>query len=431
MPYDASALGARRIAVIGGGISGMGAAHRLAHRHRVTLFEAAPRLGGHACTVVAGERGDQPVDIGFIVFNHATYPRLTALFHELGVETAPSAMTFGCSIGGGRLEYALRDLNGLFAQRRNALRPGYWRMLRDILRFSKEAHRFEADDSISVADMLAVLRTGPEFRDHYLLPFSGAIWSTPTDEVMDFPAAALVRFFRNHRLLEPTGQHQWYTVRGGSIEYVSRLQAALVARGVNIDLGRGVETVRRVPGGVELRQPGGDWQYFDEVVFATHSDDSFRMLADPSAEERASVGAIAYQPNDVVLHSDTRIMPRRRAAWASWVYTEDRDKRSPRIDLTYWMNSLQPIPADDPLFVTLNTARDIDPAKVHHATVFRHPVYDRGAMAAQARVHALNGTRNTWFCGAWLRNGFHEDGLATACEVADALTERAAKGVAA
>mgnify|MGYP001224361374 CR=1 FL=1 len=421
----------RRVAVIGGGISGMGAARALAPRCEVTLFEAGPRLGGHACTVMGGRNRDLPVDIGFIVYNEANYPHLTRLFRELDVPVAEAAMTFGVSIDGGRLEYALKDLGALFAQRRNALRPQFWRLMRDILRFNTRAHFYARDDGLTLREMLEDLQLSDWFRDYYILPFSGAIWSTPVAGVLDFPAAALVRFFQNHNLLGIKGQHQWYTVQGGSREYVTRLEAALAAAGVTLRTGQPVETVLREPGGVRVKPAGGDWQSFDEVVFACHSDDAIAMLGDPSEDERQSVGAIAYQPNEIVLHGDARMMPKRRSAWASWVYTEERDRRSDRIDLTYWMNSLQPIPGNEQCFVTLNTTRAIDPGLVWHRATFRHPVYVTGTLTAQKRVEALNGTQNTWFCGAWLRNGFHEDGLATGIETAERLLARLPVGVAA
>ncbi|WP_108262796.1 NAD(P)/FAD-dependent oxidoreductase [Mangrovicoccus ximenensis] len=411
----------RRVAVIGGGISGMGAALGLSPWHKVTLFEASSRLGGHANTVLGGRRGDQPVDIGFIVFNRVNYPQLTRLFAELEVPVAPAAMTFGVSIGGGQLEYALQDMGALFAQRRNLARPAYWRMLRDVLRFNARAGRYADDDSLTVRAMLEDLGSSDWFRDYYLLPFSGAIWSTPVREVLDFPAAALVRFFQNHHLLDTKGQHQWYTVEGGSREYVSRLEQLLARRNAEIRTNAQVDAVLREDGLVRVKAAGGDWEVFDDVVFATHADDTIRMIADPAEEELSSVGRIAYQPNDVVLHSDTSLMPRRRKAWASWVYTEGREGPGERIGLTYWMNSLQPIPMDDPLFVSLNSDRAIDPAKVHHMATFRHPVYTTDTLRAQQAVHRINGRRNTWFCGAWLKNGFHEDGLSTGLAVASGI----------
>ena len=425
MPFETPTIALpskrRSVAIIGAGISGMGAAHMLGDTHRVTLFESEKRLGGHARTVIAGRNGDQPVDTGFIVFNYANYPHLAALFAELDVPVVKSSMSFGASIGGGRLEYALHGADAFFAQRKNALNPAFVRMLRDIFHFNKNALRLARDKSLTIGEFLKLLGTGRYFRDYYLSPLSGAIWSTPTEKILDFPAYAMVDFFKNHALLNYSGQHQWYTVKDGSQSYVTRLEAAMRRKGVDIRLGAAVEGVRRTPLGVQVKAWGGEWEAFDEVVFATHSDDSLSMLTDPDPVEKQALGAIRYQPNDITLHADTRIMPKRRKTWASWVYTEDSQKRSDRIDLTYWMNSLQPIPMDDPHFVTLNTKRTIREELIYDQVTLRHPVYDLGALAAQKRLAEHNGTRNTWFCGAWMRHGFHEDGLASAVDVVEAI----------
>ena len=415
MPFDERP---RRIAVIGGGISGLGAAWGLRDDARVTLFEAAPRLGGHARTVIAGRRGDQPVDTGFIVWNEVNYPELVRLFAELDVPVARSDMGFGASLRGGRTEYALHGLGSLFAQASNAVNPGFLGMLRDILRFNAHAVRVAGDDrAMTIRDLLDRLGTGARFRDDYLLPMSGAIWSTPCAGILDFPAAALVRFFDNHNLLRTSGQHQWLTVRGGSVEYVRRLAARLVEAGVELRTGAPVRSVTRTGAGVEVRAAGGEAELFDEVVLATHADDTLALLSDADAEERAALSAVRYQPNRAVLHADPSVMPRRRRCWASWVYT-DCEGPGDRIGLTYWMNSLQPIPKDDPLFVTLNGVRPIREELIHDEVEFRHPVYDRAALAAQDRIAGMQGRRGTWFCGAWMRNGFHEDGLASGLDVA-------------
>lgn len=425
MPFELQGAGPRKIAVIGGGISGMGAAYRLSTHHRVTLIEAEPRLGGHARTIVAGKRGDQPVDTGFLVFNYANYPNLAALFDELDVPVTKSDMSFAASIDGGALEYGLKTVDALFAQRRNLARPNFLRMVRDIFQFNKNALRVANEDrSIGIGDFLDRLGTGPWFKDYYLAPLSGAIWSMPTEKIMDFPAHTMIQFFENHALLNHTGQHQWYTVDGGSVEYVRRLEAALVARGVDLRLGAPVQAVSRAAGAVQIKLEGADWAGFDEVVFATHSDDSLALLADPRAHEKAALGAVRYQANDVVLHADERIMPNRRKVWSSWNYTEDKDARSDRIDLTYWINSLQPVAKDDPHFVTLNSRRTIREDLIYDQTVLRHPVYDLAALRAQKEVRAFNGLNNTWFCGAWMNHGFHEDGLTSGLEVADAITTR-------
>ncbi len=432
MPFETTSPTRKRIAIIGGGISGMGAAHALSDGHDVALFESEARLGGHARTIIAGKNGDQPVDTGFLVFNYANYPHMAALFDELDVPVVKSNMSFGASIDGGRLEYGLASLDALFAQRTNAVNPRFLCMVRDILRFNRNALRVANEDRTrTVAQFLDVMGTGAWFRDYYLSPLSGAIWSTPTDKIMDFPAHAMIQFFENHALLSATGQHQWYTVKGGSIEYVRRLEAAMRRNGVDIRLGAPVQSVKREGLGAQVKAWGGDWETFDEVIFATHSDDSLSMLADPSEAEAAALGAVKYQPNDIILHRDERIMPKRRQTWSSWVYTEDKGAPSDRIDLTYWINSLQPVPMDDPHFVTLNTKRTIPDEMIYDQTVLRHPVYDLAALAAQDTVRATNGTRNTWFCGAWMRHGFHEDGLASGLDVARALTRTPALQVAA
>ena len=431
MPFDRPprpATAARRIAIIGAGISGMGAAHALALDHRVTLIEARGRLGGHARTRMAGPDADAPVDTGFIVYNHVNYPNLVALFAELGVETRPSEMSFSASIDGGRLEYALQSLNALFAQRRNLLRPSFLRMVRDILRFNKHGLALaEAKPDLSVAGLIDELGLSTGFRDHYLTPFSGAIWSTPKQRILEFPALALLRFFDNHALLGAYGQHQWYTVTGGSQAYVGRLEAALGRRGVDLRTRAPARAVRRTPAGVEVRQDGGAWEAFDEVILACHSDDALALLSDATPDERADLGAIRYQSNAVVLHSDTSLMPRRRRVWASWNYTETHHGPRDEIDLTYWMNALQPWLTGRDYMVTLNATRPIREDLIWDQTQLRHPVYDAGAFAAQARLKAANGARGTWFCGAWMRNGFHEDGLASAYDVVSGINAAPAR----
>ncbi len=432
MPFELQAGGPKKIAVIGAGISGMGAAYTLGAEHSVTLFEAEPRLGGHARTIVAGKRGDQPVDTGFLVFNYANYPLMGALFHELAVPVVESNMSFGASIGGGKLEYGLASLGALFAQKRNMAHPKFLRMVRDILKFNAQALDLARQHPhVTTGAFLQLLGTGDWFRDYYLLPLSGAIWSTPTEKIMDFPALAMMQFFENHALLNTTGQHQWYTVKGGSVEYVRRLEAAMRRRNVDIRTGTAVQHVQRQGGAVQIKAYGGALENFDEVIFATHSDDSLTMLSDPLPHETRALGAVKYQPNDVVLHCDADIMPKRRAVWSSWNYTEDAEKQSDRIDLTYWINKLQPVPQDDPHFVTLNSKRTIREDCIYDQTVLRHPVYDLGVLTAQEDVRRFNGTANTWFCGAWMRHGFHEDGLSSAIDVVDAIRARDAIPVAA
>ena len=430
MPFEMSSA-PRRIAVIGAGISGMAAAHLLSSAHVVVLYEAEKRLGGHARTLIAGKRGDQPVDTGFIVFNHVNYPNLTALFEKLGVPTAPSSMSFGASIDGGAIEYGLADADTVFAQRRNMVRPAFLRMVRDILHFNKHALSAVDNPNLTIGELLRDLGTGPWVRDHYITPFSGAIWSTPLSGILDFPAQALVRFFKNHGLMGYHDQHQWHTVKGGSVEYVRRLHTAMVDEGVDVRLGANIAAVKRVPAGVMVRCHGGEWEPFDDVIFACHSDQALALLSDASVNERRALSVIRYQPNEAVLHADPSVMPKRRKVWSSWVYVEPKGTTRSKIDLTYWMNSLQPIPMDDPLFVTLNTNRAIPNHLVHDVNTFYHPVFDVAALHAQDDIRAMNGTQRTWFCGAWMRNGFHEDGFASAMDVVERISIRSQRTIAA
>ncbi|SFS20232.1 NAD(P)/FAD-dependent oxidoreductase [Yoonia litorea] len=422
MPFETGTTVPRKIAVIGAGISGMGAAHALAKDHQVVLFEAEKRLGGHARTKMAGRNGDQTVDTGFIVFNYANYPNLTKLFEHLSVPVTKSNMSFGASFAGGKLEYALTSADALFAQRRNIANPKFLRMIADILKFNaKGLEAAKNDERLTIGGLLKELNLGNYFRDHYLLPFSGAIWSTPKEQIMDFPAYAMMKFFDNHALLSASGQHQWYTVDGGSQQYVSRLGEDMIQRGVNIRLGAGINTVRRNSTGAEVKADGADWEQFDEVVFATHSDDTLAMLSDATGAEKSVLGAIRYQPNKIVLHSDTSIMPQRRQVWSSWIYTEDADRTDTEINLTYWMNSLQPWLKGEDIMVTLNTKRPIKEELIWDEVTLRHPVYDLDAIAAQKAAVAMNGSNKTWFCGAWMKNGFHEDGLSSALDVVHSL----------
>jgi len=322
-------------------------------------------------------------------------------------------------------------LDSIFAQRSNLANPKFLRMLSDIVRFNKNATKIAQDRSLTIGGFLQKLGAGEYFRNYYLAPLSGAIWSTPVGKIMDFPAYSMIDFFENHALLSHSGQHQWYTVKGGSQEYVSRLGASLTAKGVDIRLNAAVQSVRRTALGVEIKTDGASWESFDEVVLATHSDDALALLSDPSAQETAALGAMKYQPNDIVLHADTSMMPKRRKTWASWIYSEDKEHVSDRIDLTYWMNSLQPIPMDDPHFVTLNTKRMIREELIYDQVTLRHPVYDLGAIAAQEQVRGFNGTNKTWFCGAWMKHGFHEDGLSSAIDVVRGMRDQSRVAMAA
>ena len=282
----------RKIAIVGGGISGLSAAYYLAPYHDVTLYEAAPRLGGHARTVMAGKNRDQPVDTGFIVFNKANYPHMVRLFQSLDVPIVTSDMSFAASLRGGKIEYGLRNLRALFAQPKNLVNPKFLRMVRDILKFNKDGLEASKEEGLTIGGLLVKLGLSDYFADHYLLPFSGAIWSTPKEKIMDFPAKTMVQFFDNHALMSANGQHQWYTVQGGSQEYVRRLGASMFSRGVDVRLASPIQAVRRTTTGVDVKVHGGDWEPFDEVVFATHSDNTLAMLSDAPEVETNTLGAV-------------------------------------------------------------------------------------------------------------------------------------------
>lgn len=329
------------------------------------------------------------------------------------------------------MEYGLASMNALFAQRSNIASPRFLRMVRDILKFNAKGLEASQDETLTIGQLLKKLKLSDYFRDHYLLPFSGAIWSTPKEKILDFPAYAMMKFFDNHALLSATGQHQWYTVDGGSREYVTRLGADMLKRGVETRLGAPIDAVRRTQAGAEVKTHGAEWEAFDEVVFATHSDDTLAMLSDATAVEQSVLGAVRYQPNKVVLHSDTSIMPKRRQVWSSWIYSEDAQRTDTEINLTYWMNSLQPWLKAEEMMVTLNSNRPIKEELIWDEVTLRHPVYDLEAIAAQQAAAAMNGANRTWFCGAWMKNGFHEDGLSSALDVVGSLNARARMNVAA
>ncbi|QOL82260.1 NAD(P)/FAD-dependent oxidoreductase [Pseudooceanicola spongiae] len=421
MSFDALSMRPQRIAIIGGGISGLAAAYMLSPHHRVTLYEAEARLGGHARTVMAGLHGDQPVDTGFIVFNYANYPHLTAMFRDLDVPVEKSDMSFGATINNGQVEYGLRDIAAVFGQKRNLLRPGFARMVRDILRFNARAEATARDDTMTVGDLMAELRLGSWFRDYYLKPICGAIWSTPPEGITAFPARSLVQFFRNHALLSAQGQHQWWTVSGGSIEYVRRIEAFLRASGTEIRTDAAIRAVTRDGLRPEVHIEGAEPEAYDQVILACHSDQALRLLAQPTAVEHSALSSVGYQDNHMILHRDVSQMPRRKACWSSWVYKADTTAQQSQIGVTYWMNRLQNIDESDPLFVSLNPCQSIPDDLIYDQKTFRHPVFDGPAVRAQKQIQAMQGENNTWFAGAWLRHGFHEDGFASAVRVARQL----------
>jgi predicted NAD/FAD-binding protein len=406
------------IAVIGAGISGMSAAWLLSQRHDVTVYEQENRLGGHSHTVDAP--GGTPVDTGFIVYNDRNYPNLVALFEHLKVPTKASEMSFAVSVDEGALEYGTTTFGQLIAQKRNVIRPRFWSMLNDLMRFYREAPSFQetGDQIASLGDYLDRGRYGRAFQDDHLLPMAAAIWSTPAGQVRDYPAAAMIRFCDNHGLLKVSGRPEWRTVDGGSRQYVSRLTAAYADR---VRIGRGVRQVSRSPNGVAVTDASGETARFDHVVFATHADQALAMLSDPSQDETALLGAFQYTRNETILHRDAALMPRRKAVWSSWNYLARTGDGANAPCVTYWMNRLQSIPEDNPLFVTLNPVKPPRPDTVIRTELYEHPVFDEAAIRAQRRIWQLQGRRNSWFCGAYFGSGFHEDGLQAGLAVAEAL----------
>ena len=402
-----------KIAVVGAGIAGNVAARELHRDHDVTVFEAGHHVGGHTHTHDVEMHGRRwQVDTGFIVFNDRTYPNFIALLDELGVASQQSSMSFSVRDEASGLEYNGTTLNTLFAQRRNLLRPSFLGMLRDIVRFNREAPALLAapGGELPLAEFLARGRYGSAFVDHYIVPMGAAIWSTDPDSMLAFPARFFVRFLHHHGLLTVNDRPVWRTIRGGSARYVERLTAPFRDR---IRLDTPVQWIRRLPGSVVVKARGHEAVRYDAAFLACHSDQALGLLADPSAAEREVLGAIPYQHNEAVLHTDTRLLPRRRRAWAAWNYHVLPGNRGP-VALTYNMNILQRLDAPTPFLVTLNRSDAIDPARIVKRIAYQHPLYTPDCVAAQARQRELNGALCTYYCGAWWRNGFHEDGVVSA-----------------
>ena len=425
-----------KIAIIGSGISGLAAAHGLDGRALVTLFEAGAYFGGHTHTVditlpAPGGMVTHGVDTGFLVFNERTYPNLIKLLADLKVETAKSDMSFSVKASGssvGRsLEWSGASLNAVFAQRRNLVSWRFVRMLRDVLRFNTLATRLaesgeDAGLGQPLGDFLRQHGFSGEFRDWYFLPMMGCIWSCPVDQMLQFPVATMIRFCHNHGLLQVNNRPQWWTVKGGARRYVEKITAEIADKRLNTPVRR----IERDATGVRIITDGRS-EHFDKVVLATHSDQALGLLADATLQETQTLGAIRYQSNRAVLHTDTSVLPDRKLAWAAWNYERGeppgtgKSTESSRVCLHYLINRLQPIPFSQPVVVSLNPIREIAPALVLGEYDYAHPVFDLAAMAAQARVPHFQGQRHTWFCGAWMGYGFHEDGLKAGLEVARSL----------
>jgi len=423
-----------KIAIVGSGISGLAAAHALQGHADITLFEAGSYFGGHTHTVditLPTPRGSvtHGVDTGFLVFNERTYPQLIQLFAELGVKTSKSDMSFSVQAPGAQagqaLEWSGSSLNTVFAQRANLLNPRFLRMLRDVLRFNKLATRIaaqglDAELMQPLASFLTEQRFSDEFRDWYLLPMLGCIWSCPTDQMLQFPVATMIRFCHNHGLIQVTNRPQWWTVDGGARHYVENIVAQLSDRRLNTP----VQRIARDAAGVSITA-SGQTERFDKVVLACHSDQALALLAAPSAQERAALGAIRYQPNRAVLHTDTSVLPKNQRAWAAWNYqrppTAAASQSDARVCLHYLLNRLQPLPFVQPVVVSLNPGTDIDTSQVHGVFDYAHPVFDVAAIQAQRQLPGLQGLQHSYFCGAWTGYGFHEDGLKSGLAVAKLL----------
>lgn len=408
----------QRVAVIGGGIAGLASAWLLAEKHEVTLFEAADYAGGHTNTVDLQLEGQSfAVDTGFLVFNERTYPNLIALFRQLGVPSCSTDMSFSVSLDRGRDEWAGSSLGTVFAQRSKLLSLPFYRMLYDILRFNSAAPRLLQQvlaTPLTLGELLEVEGYGSRFRDHYLVPMAAAIWSSPSKEILDFPAATFLRFCLNHGLLQISQRPRWFTVPGGARQYVEKLCQTIQ----HVRLCSPVSSVRRTEQGVLINSPHGE-ERFDSVIFATHAPQTLAMLADASQEERDILSAVRYQPNTAVLHGDASLLPKRSKTWAAWNFLAETGQPSQRaVCVSYLLNALQPLPVSQPVIVTLNPLRDPDRNLEYARFVYEHPLFDNAAIAAQARLPMLQGKRNSWFAGAWTGYGFHEDGLKSALNVA-------------
>ena len=413
-----------KIAIIGSGISGLTCAYLLNRQHDISVFEAGSWIGGHTHTVDVSVGGEtHAVDTGFIVFNDWTYPNFIRMLGQIGVAFKPTEMSFSVRDAQSGLEYNGNNLNSLFAQRRNLLSPRFWGMLRDILRFNKEAlrdlheQRIAADTTLG--DYLKAQGYGERFIEHYIVPMGAAIWSMSLVEMLGFPLQFFVRFFKNHGLLSVSNRPQWCVIEGGSSRYIEPLSASFRER---IRLNCPVSRVERDPSGVVIHSAAGS-ERFDKVVFACHSDQALRLLAAPSAAEQEILGALPYADNDVVLHTDTRLLPQRKLAWASWNYRLDgtSDKQAA---VTYDMNILQGLQSQTTFCVSLNQTAAIDPSKVLARYTYAHPQYSLDAVAAQARWQELAGEQHSYYCGAYWANGFHEDGVVSALRVAQAFGEQ-------
>lgn len=413
----------KRVAVIGSGISGLSAAWLLSKTMHVTVYESSNRLGGHSNTVmVQGESGEVAVDTGFIVYNERNYPNLVALFKNTGIATQESSMSFAVSLGGGKMEYSGSGLNGLLGQRSNIIRPHFWIMVRDVLRFYREAPQVLKSKNSShetLGDYLYINGYSETFVNDHLLPMGAAIWSANAQEMREYPLHAFVRFFVSHGLLNLNDRPQWRTVTGGSRRYVERLAQDISG---DIRINTEVMSIKRHDGEIVVTDSTGNCENFTDIVIATHADQALNMLKDASLDERELLSAFDYTQNTAVLHSDPALMPKRKRTWSSWNYIgENNTADDQALCVTYWMNELQNIDPTNPLFVTLNPTREIAEKHIIQTIQYKHPLFNSRALKAQQDLWQLQGVRNTWYCGAYFGYGFHEDGLQAGLAAAENL----------
>ena len=407
-----------KIAVIGTGIAGNVAAHELSRDHEITVYEAGDYVGGHTNTHdITVDGRDYAIDTGFIVFNDWTYPQFTRLLQELNVEARPTNMSFSVKHEGIGLEYNGNTLNSMFAQRSNILRPSFLRMIKDILRFNRDAvESLEHEDAeLPLGEYLRKHGYGEEFKNHYIIPMGAAIWSTEASRMQSFPARFFIRFFHNHGLLSVNDRPTWHVIKGGSREYLEPLTRPFADR---IRTSTPVQKIKRFPGHVEIFTDRYARERYDAVFMATHSDTALNIIEQPTSAEKEVLGAIPYQVNEAVLHTDTSLLPERQLAWAAWNYHILKENRE-RVALTYNMNILQGIDSPHTFNVTLNNSDSIDPAKIIKRVEYEHPVFSPDSVSAQQRHDEINGTGLTWYCGAYWRNGFHEDGVVSTIKALD------------
>jgi predicted NAD/FAD-binding protein len=422
------------IAIIGSGVTGLSAAWLLHKKYKVTLFEKNDYVGGHTHTHDVQENGKElAVDSGFIVYNEKNYPNLVGLFDHLGVKTQATDMSFAFSLNEGELEYAGSGLDGMFAQRGNLIRIKHWRLINEIIRFNKVAHaelgKIEVDKSIgqSLGDFLKKHQFSEDLQQNYLLPMGAAIWSCPVEKMSRFPSNSFLRFFANHGLIDFKDRPQWRSVEGGSREYIKKMMHEMEA---DISIKAAAQSVirnKKSKDGVEVICEGKS-VHFDQVIFACHADEALSLLEQTSIDERAILSCFSYQENKTYLHTDERLMPKRKKAWCSWNYlatskTSDtgQDEHGNQVTATYWMNHLQNIQADKNYLVTLNPYQIIDKSKIIKEMIYHHPVFDRDAIQAQSRLHEIQGLNDSWFCGSYTGYGFHEDALSSSVAVCESL----------